>query len=54
MKFCTYVRVQYSNNIFLQDAEWSPLLLASYGNHTDVLKLLIQHGVQLDIGNKVH
>ena len=39
--------------MFLQDGEWTPLLLANYSNHTDVLELLINHGAQLDIINNV-
>ena len=37
-----------------QGAEWTPLLLASHANQTDVMELLIQHGAQLDTINKVH
>ena len=38
--------------VFLQDGEWTPLHLASYYNHTGILKLLINHGAQLDaVGN---
>ena len=39
--------------VFLQDGEWTPLLLASYKNQTDVLELLINHGAQLDTVNSV-
>ena len=39
--------------MFLQDGEWTPLLLASHSNHTDVLELLINHGVQLDFIDNV-
>ena len=39
--------------VFLQGGKWTPLLLASYNNHTDVLELLINHGAQLDAVNNV-
>ena len=39
--------------VFLQGPEWTPLLLASYNNHTDVLELVINHGAQLDAVNNV-
>ena len=40
--------------VFLQGAEiWTPVLLASDYNHVDVLEVLIQHGAQLDVRNKV-
>ena len=32
---------------------WTPVLLASYGNQIDILKLLIQHSARLDIRNHV-
>ena len=38
--------------MFLQGPKWTPLLLASYANQTDVVELLIQHGAQLDVRNK--
>ena len=40
-------------SVFLQGGEWTPLLLASYNNHTDVLELLINHGAHLDAVNNV-
>ena len=40
-------------SVFLQGPEWTPLLLASYYNQTDVLELLINHGAQLDAVNNV-
>ena len=39
--------------VFLQGHEWTPLLLASYSNQTDVMELLINHGAQLDAVNNV-
>ena len=40
--------------MFLQGAEvWTPVLLASDDNHIGILELLIQHGAQLDVRNKV-
>ena len=39
--------------VFLQDGEWTPLLLASYYNQADVLELLINHGAHLDAVNNV-
>ena len=39
--------------VFLQGGEWTPLLLASYYNHTDILELLINHGAHLDAVNNV-
>ena len=39
----------------LQGAElWTPVLVASYNNQIDVLELLIRHGAQLDVRNKVY
>ena len=40
-------------SVFLQDGEWTPLLLASYNNHTGILELLINHGAQVDTVNNV-
>ena len=41
-------------SVFVQGAElWTPLLLASYNNHIDVLELLISHGAHLDAVNNV-
>ena len=38
----------------LQGAElWTPVLIASDNNHMDILELLIQHGAQPDVRNKV-
>ena len=55
MLYVCYILVTLCNSVFLQGAElWTPLLLASYYNEIDVLKLLIQHGAQLDTKNKVH
>ena len=45
MRFCNYV--------FLQGRELTPLHFASYYNQIDVLELLIQHGAQLDVRDKV-
>ena len=39
--------------VFLQDSEWTPLLLASYYNHTGILELLINHGSHLDAVDNV-
>ena len=38
--------------MFVQDG-WTPLLDASDYGETDVVELLIKHGAQLDIKNKV-
>ena len=39
--------------VFLQGPKWTPLLLASYYNQTDILELLINHGAHLDAVNNV-
>ena len=55
MLYVYYILVTLCNFVFLQGAElWTPLLVASYCNEIDILKLLIQYGAQLDTKNKVH
>ena len=45
--------LHYTSYVSIQN-EWTPLLVSSHQGHTDVIELLIKHGAQLNIKNKVH
>ena len=33
--------------------KWTPLMIASYNGHVDVVNVLLQHGASVDLQNKV-
>ena len=33
--------------------KWSPLMIASYNGHVDVVNVLLQHGASVHLQNKV-
>ena len=52
MRFTLINTIANGTFMFLQDG-WTPLLDASEEGKTDVVELLIKHGAQINIKNKV-